>query len=125
MPPRIAINEAFIREVMTALTAIADEIPRIKGGGAGSTSTQVLDSLAVRPGGDGFSPGYDLRTTVNTRGKELAQKLDTAGVQMDQFVAGLRSLLAHTDNIEALNNMSVAEFERYVHLTPPTPPPTP
>ncbi|GIG03082.1 hypothetical protein [Catellatospora citrea] len=123
-PKPIVIDDAFIHEVIIELLAITDQIRAAKGGGSGSSSLQTLENILISSGADGFGPGKDLRAAVNTRGKELAQRMDAVGVRLEQFAYGLLELLDHTDSIDDLAHMKLSDFERYVDLTPSPSSPT-
>lgn len=98
----INVDEAFLRRVAAENTVLGGEAPGAANG--------PIDAMIIKPGHQNFVVGQNLSTVLKAQGGVVKQRLNQLGLLFTTRGQQLRGFVDTTDDVESLNEMTVAEF---------------
>jgi hypothetical protein len=99
----ISVDEAFLRRVAAENQLLGGEAPGAANG--------PIDALIIKPGHQNFVVGQNLSASIKAQGGVVKQRLNQLGLLFTTRGQQLRGFVDTTDDVESLNEMTVAEFQ--------------
>jgi hypothetical protein len=110
----VAVDRDYVGGIVKILDGMAETAKVLKGRGGSDGDTTYPHTINVNIGQEGFSPGTQIKSTIESAGKDVAKRIDAFEKLLRDFEGGLQDFLAASGNVESLNEIAAAKLREYL-----------